>query len=145
MQAMASGTVEIFNDSSLPLDISGLQLSQAVVSSIFSDFHKTLGWLNVVLMNSATHTALNIKHLNHDYETDVLTFDFSEEEVANGEIYINVEVAKENADLYKTTLQNELYRLIIHGALHLVGINDKTEEEEANMRDHEDKYLKCFM
>jgi len=142
---MASGTLEIFNDSSLSIHWSDHPIVYEVVSSIFKDFKRSFGWINVIFLDTKSHTDLNVKHLSHDYATDVLTFDFSDREMINGEIYINVDVAQENATYYAEPAERELKRLIVHGVLHVVGVNDKTEEEQKTMTGFEEKYLKRFM
>lgn len=142
---MAPGTLEIFNDSRSHLDWMDHRALHEVISTIFRDFAQPFGWINVVFLDNKPHTELNINHLDHHYETDVLTFDFSDPESVNGEIYINVDVAQDNAIYYKQSTERELYRLIIHGILHLVGVNDKTEEEQGEMSTLEEKYLKRFM
>ncbi|MCF0206918.1 MAG: rRNA maturation RNase YbeY [Bacteroidales bacterium] len=83
---------------------------------------------------------MNKKYLNHDFYTDILTFDFSEGEKINGDIYISVDRVAENAVKYGTE-SNEIFRVIVHGMLHLLGINDKTPEEEKQMHEYEDQFM----
>ena len=87
---------------------------------------------------------LNQRHLQHDTLTDIITFDLSEQGGVVGEIYISVERVKENATIHKTSFENELQRVVYHGALHLCGYKDKTPSQKAAMRAKEDKYLKMF-
>ena len=87
---------------------------------------------------------LNQRHLQHDTLTDIITFDLSERAGVVGEIYISVERVKENATIHKTSFENELQRVVYHGALHLCGYKDKTPSQKAAMRAKEDKYLKMF-
>lgn len=96
-------------------------------------------------MDDKPHTDLNINYLSHDYSTDVLTFDFIEEDEINGEIYINVLIAEQNATDNSVSLENEIQRLIIHGTLHLIGIDDATEELRNEMHELENLYLTRFM
>ena len=83
----------------------------------------------------------NSKYLNHDTLTDVLTFDFSENNNISGDIYISIDRVKENAKTYKVTFENELNRVMIHGVLHLLGYKDKSEKEKKIIRAKEDFYL----
>jgi rRNA maturation RNase YbeY len=84
---------------------------------------------------------INKKHLNHDYYTDIITFDYCAENIVSGDLYISVDRIKENAKTFEDTFINELTRVVIHGVLHLCGHNDKTEADQKNMRNLENKYL----
>lgn len=85
---------------------------------------------------------INLQFLQHDNYTDIITFDLSEKDSELvGEIYISVERVAENAGLFKSTYQQELLRVIFHGALHLCGLGDKTGAEKAAMRTAEDAAL----
>lgn len=88
---------------------------------------------------------LNKKYLNHDTYTDILTFDLSEKDAKMmAEIYISVDRVKENTKIFKTSFQEELHRVIFHGALHLCGYNDHSEDEKKLMRQKEDEKLKAY-
>ena len=84
---------------------------------------------------------LNRQYLQHDYYTDIITFDYSENNTISGDIFISVDTVKSNAILFETNFTKELYRVIIHGILHLCGLKDKTEEEKVVMREKEDEAL----
>jgi rRNA maturation RNase YbeY len=79
--------------------------------------------------------------LNRDYFTDIITFDNSNGNLISGEMYISLERVKDNAEIYKVELLSELYRVIFHGILHMMGYKDKDEKEEAVMREKENAYL----
>jgi rRNA maturation RNase YbeY len=96
--------------------------------------------VNVVLVSDEELLQMNRTHLEHDYYTDVITFTL-EEEPLEGEIYISVDRAREQAAEYGVGLYEEVRRLAIHGALHLAGHNDATEGEREAMRRLEDRYL----
>jgi len=83
----------------------------------------------------------NSKYLNHDTLTDILTFDYSENNNISGDIYISIDRVKENAKTYKVTFENELDRVMIHGVLHLLGYKDKSKKDQKAMREKEDFYL----
>lgn len=84
---------------------------------------------------------INIKYLNHDTYTDIITFNYCEEKIINSDIFISIDRVKENSKTYKTSFHQELMRVIIHGVLHLLGYNDKTANETKEMRAKEDFYL----
>lgn len=87
---------------------------------------------------------INKQYLNHDYYTDVITFDYCEDGVISGDIFISVDTIKSNAQEYSVTFEKELQRVMIHGVLHLVGYKDKQEDDQKVMRSKEDEYLKLF-
>jgi probable rRNA maturation factor len=138
---MLENTLDIFNQTdSSELLVSTNQLKHAL-NAIFLDHQKQFEWINVVIMDNDEHTSMNNQYLGHNYPTDIITFEFEDPEHMNGELYINLHVAKENARDFRVSLENELSRLIIHGTLHLVGYLDKTEAEKIQMTENENKYL----
>ena len=88
--------------------------------------------------------ALNIKHLSHDYYTDVISFDESKNNVLNGNIAISAERVAENAAKYAVSFEEELRRVMIHGVLHFMGYNDSNENEITVIRKKEDYALSMF-
>ncbi len=96
--------------------------------------------INVVLVSDEELLQMNRTHLEHDYYTDVITFTL-EDKPLEGEIYISVDRAREQADEYGVGLYDEIKRLAIHGSLHLAGHNDATQQQREAMRRLEDRYL----
>ena len=84
---------------------------------------------------------INNKHLQHNYYTDIITFDYSRGNRISGELHISVDRVKDNASALGLAYESELLRVIAHGILHLIGFKDKTKEEEAVMRSKEDEVL----
>lgn len=87
---------------------------------------------------------MNKQFLNHDTYTDIITFDYSEEEKLSGEIYISVDRVKENAEKHKVSFEQELLRVMAHGLLHLAGYKDKNPLQQKQMRAAEERALKLF-
>ena len=87
---------------------------------------------------------INIKYLDHDTYTDIITFDYTEEKVIGGDIFISVDRLKENASLFKVDFNDELLRVMSHGVLHLLGYKDKSEEDSDVMRKKENECIKMF-
>jgi rRNA maturation RNase YbeY len=87
---------------------------------------------------------LNKNHLSHDTLTDIITFDYTESKSVCADLFISVERIKHNATLFKVTFDRELMRVMVHGLLHCMGFDDKTEISKSQMRKEEDKCLKLF-
>ena len=101
----------------------------------------TVGELSFIFCSDEYLKKINFKYLNHDFFTDVITFDYSKEKLLFGDIYISTDRVKENAKIYSSYFNEELFRVIIHGVLHLCGFNDKTEEEKNLIRSKENEFL----
>ena len=112
-----------------------------VKSAIVSEGYK-LQEINYIFCSDAYLLQINRQYLDHDTYTDIITFDNSEKEkVITGDIFISIDRIRENATKFDTGLVNELNRVIIHGALHLLGYTDKTAENKKIMTSKEDHYL----
>lgn len=111
------------------------------IKYVCSDFDKNAQDLNFIFMSDKDLLELNIKYLNHDFYTDVITFNYCEEINISGDIFISIDRVKENAISLNFSFLNELYRVMIHGVLHLLGFEDHTNAEKKQMRSLEDKYL----
>lgn len=105
----------------------------------------TLNQLNYIFCSDEYLLNMNREHLQHDYYTDIITFDTSDEEKqVEGEIYISTDRVKENAETAEVKFDEELRRVIVHGVLHLVGYSDEDEVLKVKIRDKEDFYLKNY-
>lgn len=100
-----------------------------------------IGDINVIFCSDRYILDVNVKYLGHDYFTDIITFDYCEGTVLSGDLFISVDSVRENAIYYGTEFEDELNRVLIHGVLHLIGYDDHTEEQIAQMRNKEDYYL----
>ena len=103
-----------------------------------------LGHLTYAFFSDEDLKTINIKHLNREYYTDVISFDDSCDEVINGNIAISVERVKENSKDYNCDFLNEMLRVMVHGLLHLMGFNDKTKDEKVLMRNAENEKINMF-
>lgn len=108
---------------------------------ILKSYNNTLGELNYIFCSDTYLLELNKEHLNHDYYTDVITFDYCEGNVISGDIFISVDMISFNAEKFLKSKENELYRVMAHGLLHLCGLKDKSDTEARKMRDAEDMAL----
>ena len=103
--------------------------------------NRSIGEINIIFCSDPYILDLNIKSLNHHFFTDIITFDYCEGDILSGDLYISVDTVRANAEFYNTDFDNELYRVIVHGLLHLIGYDDHSDEEIAVMRSKEDFYL----
>jgi probable rRNA maturation factor len=108
-------------------------------------YNKKPGELNYIFCSDDYLLDINKTYLEHDFYTDIITFDQSEsEDIIEGEIYISIDRVKENAENNNIDFFQELMRVIIHGILHLIGFKDKTEEESKKMRLLENQMLEII-
>ena len=102
---------------------------------------KSIGDLGVVFCSDDYLLEVNKTHLRHHYYTDIITFDYSTNNVLSGDLMVSVDRVKENAKTHNQLFFNELIRVIVHGALHLVGYGDKTLADQNTMRAKEDEWI----
>lgn len=102
---------------------------------------KTLGNVNIIFCSDNYILDVNMQYLQHDYFTDIITFDYCEGKVLSGDLFISVDSVRENAAFYGTEFKDELNRVIVHGLLHLIGYDDHSEDDIKVMRSKEDYYL----
>ena len=100
-----------------------------------------LGDINIIFCSDPYILGINLKYLNHDYFTDIITFDYSEKPLISGDLFISVDSVRENAVFYGTEFNEELHRVIVHGILHLIGYDDHNEVDIKRMRSKENYYL----
>ena len=106
---------------------------------------KEVGDITLIFCTDNQLLLMNKKHLNHDYYTDVLTFDYTERDYISGDIFVSIDRVRENAMDFKTSFHLEMSRVVFHGVLHLCGYNDKTESDILQMRSREDLYINLFV
>lgn len=110
------------------------------LNQIITDHKRSLGEISIVFCSDEHLLDMNRQYLNHDYYTDIITFPMQDSPLS-GDLFISVNRVRDNADKNGDSFLTELNRVIIHGVLHLVGYNDKTESEIAEMRKKENLYL----
>jgi len=106
---------------------------------------KKTGEINYIFCSDSKILEINNQYLHHNYYTDIITFDYSEQIQISGDIYIGIETVESNAKMLGYSYESELNRVIIHGILHLCGFKDKTPESEKRMHQEEDDALKLYI
>jgi probable rRNA maturation factor len=114
------------------------------LTSLVSEEHKHLGTITVVFCSDEYLLEMNRRHLDHDYFTDIITFDYCEGDLVSGDLFISVDRVLENSLKEQVGFLNELARVCVHGVLHLCGYGDKSSSERVVMRNKEDHYLRLF-
>ncbi len=113
----------------------------AWIKAVALTYGKKVGEVGYMFVNDEKILEINNEYLGHDYYTDVITFDYDEDDVVNGDIVISLDTVRTNAELFDKAFEDELYRVIIHGILHLCGLNDKGPGEREIMEKAENKAL----
>ncbi|MDL2322599.1 rRNA maturation RNase YbeY [Bacteroidales bacterium OttesenSCG-928-A17] len=114
------------------------------IKTIAGSFQKKTESITYIFCDDEEILRINKLYLEHDYYTDIITFDYSEDNQISGDLFISLDTVRSNADVYHVDYEEELLRVIIHGILHLCGLKDKTPVEEAEMRKQEDKALAVY-
>ncbi|MEI2739317.1 MAG: rRNA maturation RNase YbeY [Chitinophagaceae bacterium] len=115
------------------------------IQSVFKKEGKRLESINYIFCTDKTLLEINRRFLNHDFYTDIITFDLSESNSVRSDVYISVDRVRDNALQLGSSFKSELRRVIFHGVLHLCGYKDKSRLEQKRMRQKEDFYLSLYL
>ncbi|MEG1546109.1 MAG: rRNA maturation RNase YbeY [Bacteroides sp.] len=115
--------------------------NSAWVKAVAATYQKKVGEIAYIFCSDEKILEINNEYLHHDYFTDIITFDYCEDNVISGDLFISLDTVKTNSEKFKTAYEEELHRTIIHGILHLCGINDKGPGEREIMEAAENKAL----
>ena len=113
----------------------------AWLRAVAATYGKKVGDVNYIFCNDERILEVNREYLQHDYYTDIITFDYTEGDLIGGDLFISLDTVKSNSEQFVTEYDEELHRTIIHGILHLCGINDKGPGEREIMEAAENKAL----
>lgn len=117
----------------------------AWIRNVITDRGKKVGDISFIFCSDAYLLDVNKKYLDHDYYTDIITFDYVDGVVVSGDIFISVDRVIDNAKSFRVLFNEELNRIIIHGVLHLLGFKDKSEVDKQRMTEEEDLCLKMLI
>ena len=116
--------------------------TSAWIKKIANSYNKKIGDVGYLFCNDEKILEINRQYLNHDFYTDIISFDYSEGDIISGDIFISLDTVRTNSQKYNTDYQEELHRVIIHGVLHLCGLDDELDEDAISMREAENSALK---
>ncbi len=131
----------IWNTENVNMPDIDVRLMRKWLAEVAHCHDRILGQLCYIFCDDETILKVNREFLNHDYYTDIITFDYSRRKLVSGDMYISLEAVGSNATVVGASYETELRRVIVHGLLHLCGINDKGEGEREIMEAHEDAAL----
>jgi probable rRNA maturation factor len=116
------------------------RVEEWVVATILAE-GKMMGDITFIYCQDDYLLKVNQEHLKHDFYTDIITFDYTENDLISGDLFISIDRVKENAEELRIPFEHELHRVMIHGVLHLLGYKDKTKKDKTEMTAKEDFYL----
>ena len=111
------------------------------IKSSIENEKKLTGTVNFIFTSDKHQLEINKKYLTHNYFTDIITFDYCENNTINGDVFISIDTVKNNSNRFNVSFIDELHRVMIHGILHLMEYDDKNDKEKSIMKDKEDYYL----
>ena len=117
---------------------------QRWIKKVITSENKEIGEINYIFCSDEYLMERNMKYLNHDTLTDIITFNYCKGKIITSDIMISIDRVKENSIIFDNSFSEELHRVMVHGILHLIGYDDKTEKEKNLMREKENFYLKKF-
>lgn len=130
-----------FNTENVAMPAIDPEQTRQWIIRVAADHDRIVGPLSYIFTDDPTILKVNLEFLKHDYFTDIITFDYSRRSMISGDIYISLDTVKSNAEQLGVSYADELHRVIIHGVLHLCGINDKGPGEREIMEANENRAL----
>jgi probable rRNA maturation factor len=119
------------------INLKNKKLIRNWIKTYISNYPKSLGEINIILVSDDYLLEMNIKHLGHNYYTDIITFNYNSGNSIAGDLYISIDRVKENASNFNVSVSYELLRIMIHGILHLLGFEDSSWEAKQKMTNEE--------
>jgi len=133
-------SIDFYFEDIQPFSIHSKHIQKYIKALVNSELRKC-GDISVIFCSDDHLLEMNKQYLNHDYYTDIITFDYVEDNVISGDLFISFDRIVDNAEELDIELIKEVYRVVFHGVLHLVGYKDKTDEEQNLMTEKENYYL----
>ncbi|MBO4531122.1 MAG: rRNA maturation RNase YbeY [Paludibacteraceae bacterium] len=130
-----------YQSENIPMPKIAKRKVNAWIKEVASRHGYKLGEITYIFCDDQKILEVNKEYLKHDYYTDIITFDYTEGKVISGDLFISLDTVKSNSEKFSTSYEEEFYRVVIHGILHLCGINDKGVGEREIMEKHENDAL----
>ncbi len=134
-----------FHNQEVKFDLQNKNLHKSWIKRCITAHHRITGSVNFIFTSNPGLREMNREYLNHNYYTDVITFDYTEGDIISGDVFISVDQVLINAGIYNQSFQNELRRVMVHGVLHLLGFGDATDPEKERMRKMENEALHLWL
>ena len=134
-----------YNTENVKMPKLGKHETNAWIKAVAAKYGKKVGEVAYIFCDDEKIIEVNREYLQHDYYTDIITFDYCEGDVISGDLFISLDTVRSNSELVGATYEQELFRVIIHGVLHLCGINDKGPGEREIMEAAENKALSMIL
>ncbi len=134
--------IEIFNETDTEL-VDTINIISWIEKVILLSENE-IGDINYIFCSDDYLLNINKQYLNHDYYTDIISFDYTVNTLISGDMYISIDRVMDNASKFSVSFEHELKRVMVHGILHYLGYNDSTAEEKLIMRTKEDYFLSLF-
>lgn len=128
-------------DNSIKFNFTNKRQYKSWISDIILSYNKSIGDINYIFCSDEKILEINKEFLQHDYYTDIISFDYCEGNLMSGDIYISIDTIKSNSIKYNTLFTEELNRVLIHGVLHFIGFKDKSKIDASKMREAENTAL----
>lgn len=134
-----------FHSLRINFDLKNKNLHKSWIKRRITTFDRKPGDITFIYTSNFSLREMNREYLNHDYFTDVITFDYSEDDLVSGDVFISIDQVRINAGIYDQDFDEELRRVMIHGVLHLMGFGDASDAEKTQMRNLENDALHLWL
>ena len=135
----------VYNADEIKMPVFSKRKVSKWIKQVAENHEKRVGDISYIFCSDNKILEVNKEYLNHDYYTDIITFDYSENNVISGDMFISIDTVRTNAEKFGEAYSKELYRVIIHGVLHLCGIDDKAPGARTVMERHENEALEILL
>ncbi len=133
-----------FVEENVKFPLSHKNVTKKWIKSVIESYQKITGDICIIFCDDEYLLNINRQYLEHDYYTDIITFDYVEGDRISGDLFISLDTVKSNAEKFSVPFDTEAKRVIIHGVLHLLGLKDKTDSEALAMRAAEDRAIGMY-